>query len=434
MKTQFINKNRFVLIISSVLLSLSCNIYAAFLPRDAILTLEASTVGDSISVRPATGSWFSMELSPGVFAYTSLSGLNHLQLGTSQPANAQPAIGNIDVPWLFVGQLGVHATLLPVRVISDPGDATAKLDFSGWTVSWAGVPVVAMNEGPDNGVASVTCTAGNDGVANCSVGDRYTLDYRATVPDDELSNKGGSNYHVHMEGEILSSLPFLGCNDTSVPYAVTSIAAGDCRGNVEGSVYSTVPGSTANAVGNVTGSGLSAVDVAKDPLLNSATGEQCAGGCVDYVVINVGQGARVNVVYKLSKPIENGVVFRKLINGKWQDFNKDTGDAIGSAAAGNESCQTQAGAYAADLTDGDECIIMSITDGGPNDADGLANGVIVDTGGFLIAGEASSGVTANSTSGCSLSGNSIRLAQRADWLLLVGFVIWLGLLVRRKQS
>jgi len=407
-----------------------------FPPRDAILTIEPATVS-SVLVQPeiGTGSWFSMLLAPNQFTHTSVAGLNHLQLGTSQLGQVNPTFGNIDEPWPFVGNTGIHQTTSDVLVLSGTGDGTATLDFSGWNVGWAAIPSINLSEGPSNGIASLTCTAGANEQppeADCSIGDRYALDYRAIVPEGDLSNFGGVNYRIHLEGEILAELPVFGCNDSTTLYTVENIAAGDCDGNVEGNVFIVEPGETANSVNNTTGTGLSVADIGvTDPRVNPDNGEQCFGGCVDYTISEVEIGGYANIVYKLSKPIETGLVFRKLINGKWQNFDRTNGDQIGSASTSSGMCQTQAGTFNSSLTEGDECVFMRITDGGPNDADGLANGTIVDPGGLLLAG--SPNTPPSSTDGCSMSGNTLNLMQRADWVLLLSFVVWLGLVIRRKQ-
>ena len=71
-------------------------------------------------------------------------------------------------------------------------------------------------------------------------------------------------------------------------------------------------------------------------------------------------------------------------------------------------------------------MFIRIYDGGPNDADGVKNGTIVDPGGALVAG--SPNVPASSTSGCSITNTKVDLTERADWLVVAGFIVWLGLI------
>ena len=80
---------------------------------------------------------------------------------------------------------------------------------------------------------------------------------------------------------------------------------------------------------------------------------------------------------------------------------------------------------------GNDCIYFRIYDGGPNDADGLKDGKIVDPSGVLLAG--SPNVPPGSTSGCSIAPQDVTLKERADWLILAGFVLML-LLYRRSKA
>ena len=87
------------------------------------------------------------------------------------------------------------------KVIGDDGtgDGSVDLDFSGWAVTWNGIPTINMGGGAwganANGVANVSC-------GNCGDGDAFTLDYSATVPNGDPSGFGGVIYELHMTGTI----------------------------------------------------------------------------------------------------------------------------------------------------------------------------------------------------------------------------------------
>jgi Bacterial Ig domain len=394
-----------------------------FLPRNALLTINPATVGSDVLIQPAigTGSWFTMLLDPGRFTHTSLSGFNHLRLGSTQTAAVNPIVSGIDDSWNFVGQQGLHKTTSDMNVLTDPGDGTATLDFSGWAVAWAAIQTIPMNGGPDNGVASMTCSS------NCGYGDTYILDYNAIVPIGDPSNFGGVNYRVHLEGSILANAPTTGGGNAGAPYDVAVMAAADSNG----AVITVSAGDTAASAGNTTGTGLSSTDIGIiDPLVNPADGEQCSGGCINFTVTGITPGSYVDVAFLLSKPIEPSSIFRKLINGVWKNFDKTTGDQLGSGAAIGGACQAPAGLFSSNIVAGNQCIFIRVTDGGPNDADGLANGTVVDPGGLIVGG--SPNTPAGTNDGCSMSGNSVSLMQRADWLLLLGFIAWLGMVIRKK--
>ena len=64
-----------------------------------------------------------------------------------------------------------------------------------------------------------------------------------------------------------------------------------------------------------------------------------------------------------------------------------------------------------------------------NDADDLKDGKVVDPSGVLLAG--SPNVPPGSTSGCSIASQDVKLKERADWLILAGFVLMLMIYRRR---
>ena len=56
----------------------------------------------------------------------------------------------------------------------------------GICVTSTGVDIAGVFDN-GTGEATVTCVAGTDGVADCSVGDTYALDYEARVPQADPS-------------------------------------------------------------------------------------------------------------------------------------------------------------------------------------------------------------------------------------------------------
>ena len=96
---------------------------------------------------------------------------------------------DIDLPWNFFGNTGMHQTIAPVTVLSGSGN-TQTLDMSVWNVTWNGIPSIPM---VPTGDAVVTCDT------NCSNGENFTLDAAfhtngagfTTVP-----------YSLHLEGVI----------------------------------------------------------------------------------------------------------------------------------------------------------------------------------------------------------------------------------------
>lgn len=158
---------------------------------------------------------------PGLSGQNVL-GNNGLVLGTSQAAtgshtgapNGSESPG-IDQAWNFFGNTGMHLTTSNTNVLTASGNM-ATVNFSGWAVTWNGIPIIPMGTGAwgagfTNGVANVVC-----GV-DCGNGDTYTLTYAATVPVGDPSNFGGTQYWIRLQGTV-SAIP--------VPAAVWLLGSG----------------------------------------------------------------------------------------------------------------------------------------------------------------------------------------------------------------
>jgi len=196
-----------------------------------------SSVSGSISVN--SGSYFGMDVNGnGVISAgerSAISQNNGLLLGTVQGASGSHGglpegseSPGIDNPWAFKANTGMQYSSTPTNVLTDDGNGNVTLDFSGWGVTWSGIPVINMGGGIqdcgtdsdglcvtpapasidiggvfDNGtgVAVVTCAV------DCAEGDTYTLDYTAIVPQGDPSNFGGILFQLHLEGTVASAVP-----------------------------------------------------------------------------------------------------------------------------------------------------------------------------------------------------------------------------------
>ncbi|MEW8550181.1 MAG: choice-of-anchor U domain-containing protein [Candidatus Thiodiazotropha endolucinida] len=108
-----------------------------------------------------------------------------------------------------------------------------------------------------------------------------------------------------------------------------------------------------------------------------------AGGLFDFRIDGINQvGASVKVVIPQRQVIESGSVYRKLTPTGWGEFVADEHNLIKSAPGEAGLCPSPGdNAYQAGLSEGAWCVELTIEDGGPNDADGRANGRIADPGG-----------------------------------------------------
>ena len=406
------------------------------MPPNAYLTIDPGNTDGTTVSEPAdgNGSWFHMEVKPNQLTFVSLAGFNGIAMGVGNKQGGSVPFPNIDNPWSFFGQLGIHQTTTDVTILTDDGNGAVTLDLSGWDVSWNNIASIPLNAraqvaGFVDSIAQVTCMENGDGVADCSFGDKYILEYSATVPDGDPSNFGNVKYFLHLEGVISNGVPGVGGGNPLAPFNVTTMTAIDANG-ID---IATKPGSVAGSVGNTSGINLSQADVGKDPQLNTTDGQQCIGGCIDFVVENVTTNY-VDLTFKLSTALPAGAIYRKLYNGTWKDYDQSQGDIIGSAVSNaSGGCQRPEGEFSAGLREGFDCIYMRIYDNGPNDTDSTV-GTIADPSGALLAG--SSNVPAGTSSGCSISGKPVSLISKADWVVVFAFVALLGLKTRisRRNS
>ena len=394
------------------------------------LQFNSGNITDGVTPVLGDGSYFTMEVQPGVPLPTALVAQNSLQLNTAQAASTSPLIPNIDQPWQFFGNLGVHQTTSAPTVKSDDGAGNIILDFNGWNVSWNQIASIPLGNGAHSGgvdgEAVMTCYS--DDLAtrtqgDCSAGNVYVLDFYGTVPDGDPSGFGNVKYRLHLEGAVAASGVVYG---PVIAPNTTDIQAIDGAGNV----VVVRSGEIAAAAGSATGTGLSAADVGvKDPQLNPNDGKQCQGGCVDFVVTGF-TGDYADIIFRLNEPLDEGVIYRKLMGGVWGGFDTSGSDQLASNAEVLGACTDDQ--FVPGLVAGNQCIFLRIYDGGPNDADGAKNGIIVDPSGALLAG--SPNTPAGSTSGCSISATEVSLSERADWILVMGFIAWLGMIGYRRNK
>lgn len=158
--------------------------------------------GDGNAVNVASGSWFAMDINGNSLISgtekTALSqGYAGLVIGSTTSPGAShagaPTAGDfnaITAPWSFFGNTGSDYLTAPIT-----GNTTSGLDFSGWTITWNGIPAIHLGNGAWGAGFS-------DGIARfvwSNVG-LVTIDYHATVPLGDVSDFGGTQYALHLEG------------------------------------------------------------------------------------------------------------------------------------------------------------------------------------------------------------------------------------------
>ena len=116
-------------------------------------------------------------------------------------------------------------------------------------------------------------------------------------------------------------------------------------------------------------------------------------------------GQSVSIVIPQENPIPGNPVYRKYMpHAGWVTFTENDSNSLASASKVNGICPgPEDSAYVSGLTEGDDCIRLTIEDGGPNDADQQANSIIKDPGGVstqtTTIAASNSGDTSNGDSG-----------------------------------
>lgn len=106
----------------------------------------------------------------------------------------------------------------------------------------------------------------------------------------------------------------------------------------------------------------------------------------DFVIDELAQaGQSISLIIELEKPIAPASVFRKFLPDQgWVAFVEDANNSIATAPAQNGVCSDSALEYLSGLNAGDDCLLLTLEDGGPFDADGSANGSISDPAAIAI--------------------------------------------------
>lgn len=103
----------------------------------------------------------------------------------------------------------------------------------------------------------------------------------------------------------------------------------------------------------------------------------------DFEITRLAPAQRAQVVVPLATALSSGAVFRTYSGGQWHDFVTDAGNGVRSARGERGACPPPgSAAYRTGLLAANGCIEISLTDGGPNDSDGVSDGVIRITGGL----------------------------------------------------
>jgi hypothetical protein len=120
---------------------------------------------------------------------------------------------------------------------------------------------------------------------------------------------------------------------------------------------------------------------------NASDTDVNVGGLFDFEVTGVTPGGTAQIVLPLQTALRSGAVYRQYTTtGGWQNFVSDTSDSVASAFTVNGVCPgPNSTSWVTGLNPFAQCVRLTVQDGGPNDADGIANGVIDNLGGAAVA-------------------------------------------------
>jgi hypothetical protein len=169
--------------------------------------------------------------------------------------------------------------------------------------------------------------------------------------------------------------------------------------------------------------------------------QSCVDTCFDFIV--PAPAGKAIVALPLDQPMPWYITYRRFdpMNGIWGNFIVDENNSIKSStkndqgycpAPGDASYSSfSIGSLNGMLRPGDECIQLTIEDGGPNDSDHLINMSVSDPGG---PGQNASPSSPSAGGGCSLTSGYSQHVHRMDWWILSGFLSWLGYRKYKRNS
>ncbi|HEB56477.1 MAG TPA: hypothetical protein ENI98_09265 [Gammaproteobacteria bacterium] len=386
---------------------------------------EKTTVtlpGTTFKYKTTTGSYFGMDSDGGGVSDAEKVAMVRkagLELGVIQASSGQSHSGVpdgtentvIDKAWNFFGNTGMHNSTAAITVASGGTTSTPTLDMSGWAVDWNGIEDIPMggdkaNFASDTGIATMTCYDNSTDLnaQTCVDGSYFVLNYAAHVPLGDSSGFGGVPYTLYLEGSVSILLPSL-------------IGAGSLNDGDYGGTAATLYKATT--------------------ALPEDSGYTASGSTFDFKIDCGSAGCSESIRLPLSGTIPAGAVLRKYSpSSGWVNFTEDGSNTIKSAKrAGTDCSGVAAGTFTDGLTEGDDCILLTMVDGGSNDSDGAADNIITDPSVLATVDPTFVDTRTWGTGGCSMSETPVNASERADWWLVAGFLGLLGWLrLYRRRS
>jgi MYXO-CTERM domain-containing protein len=162
----------------------------------------------------------------------------------------------------------------------------------------------------------------------------------------------------------------------------------------DGGIVETEPGTQITLGSLSLANGDNDISVTEDELvelgIESDDDYNYPAGLIDFTISGAEPGSSYDLVVPLGVSIPANSEYRKYFNENigWQAFVEDANNAIASASEVDGACpDVGSDSYVSGVNAGDNCLRLTIEDGGPNDIDMSANGTVVDPSGIATFGD-----------------------------------------------
>jgi len=266
------------------------------------------------------------------------------------------------------------------RLIADEGDS-AKLTLSptGLTSGLYSLHVVVTDNGEPQGQSEAEVMihildAAPELSGNLDSDKDGTIDSKEGFGDDDLD--GIPNY---LDAIALDNLLQMGSDGKRVLQTEPGLKL-----RLGKTAFASFTGSALVDLGDIVSHGGEG-----GALAMNATEEEYAfpEGLIDFEIAQLPEiGSSASIVIPVLAGIPEHAVYRKYLTDiGWQNFVVDDKNSLASAAGEQGACpEVGDNSYQPGLTAGHYCVQLTISDGGSNDSDGVANGIIKDPGGIAV--------------------------------------------------
>ncbi|EDY86694.1 cadherin, putative [gamma proteobacterium HTCC5015] len=188
----------------------------------------------------------------------------------------------------------------------------------------------------------------------------------------------------------------------------------------------TDPGLTLKLGSHASAQGASKASIAANSLLQTGNEDyQLIGQAFDFEIHGLDTSltqAHVVIPLAVRIPSDDAVVRKYHPEHGWRAFNSSEGDTIHSLRSPDGTCpEPGSEQYQEGLAIFANCLQLTLTDGGPNDTDGVRNGIIVDPSAIAVPKQSNSSNDSSNESAPRAGGSSGLSPLFFLWLLLISF-------------